>query len=558
MNKFFKELIILTALLFLFVSISFTWQVNGNNDLIGMLNSGGNASTASGVYENDGSFGSFVSASVVSTYDLNSGFLPNVNNLPLSILTFPLNNSTTVTAQPTFQWDYSDADSHTQRGFLVELSTDVNFSIVNYTSGETNSANKFWQISMIDAATYYWRVKVKDDPWDEWSLRGATNKVIVITKLLDTIKSLQPSGIFLTVANNKPTISWDVPVNNVNNTICDDQSTFRVYRSTEIFTDWKMVGTVSYTGLHLYNWTDTSLTLPTNTVESSPAIPNTNVYYYKVTCVDKDGNESADSMIQDSSNDFNLISVSTDTRMIVAIPSSVSKDLYKENNPIKDNIIILSQEIPNDLDDYNILKSYDIYPAKASNLKRLPYMSFNEALVRVVWQFGDSSSVTSSSVLSHVIKNNISSNLASLYDNQFSLYWNNGNEWIKLGKDSFNGALSFRTARLGKYMVKQALKAQSFTLNKVYPTIFTPNGDNRNDCVEFQFENPKDSPVSGSIYDLRGRFVAKLKSGFNKNSLRWDGLMDSGSLATPGTYIYQIEAKGSDSKVVNGVIILAQ
>lgn len=128
----------------------------------------------------------------------------------------------------------------------------------------------------------------------------------------------------------------------------------------------------------------------------------------------------------------------------------------------------------------------------------------------------------------------------------------------KLSNEIKDGSLTTYSNRLGKYMVKQSIRSTSFVLNKVYPQTFTPNGDNRNDYVEFQFENPTDSNPQGKIFDLRGALVAELVKGDNYNSLIWDGRINQGEIAPPGVYIYQIEVTGTESKVFNGIVILAK
>ena len=82
--------------------------------------------------------------------------------------------------------------------------------------------------------------------------------------------------------------------------------------------------------------------------------------------------------------------------------------------------------------------------------------------------------------------------------------------------------------------------------------MLTPNGDGKNDFVVFTFNNPKDSQVTGKIYDLQGRLVAEMSPGPVSNSLEWNG--KAGGQAVPGgIYIYQIQAEG---KTFNGTIVV--
>lgn len=113
-------------------------------------------------------------------------------------------------------------------------------------------------------------------------------------------------------------------------------------------------------------------------------------------------------------------------------------------------------------------------------------------------------------------------------------------------------------AQAENYAMRGALETTTFTLTKVYPQVFSPNGDRRNDHAEFQFENPRDANPVGKIYDLYGAVVAELKKGDAYDALVWDGTTTSGSIAPPGVYVYQIEVTGSESKVISGVIVLAK
>ena len=67
------------------------------------------------------------------------------------------------------------------------------------------------------------------------------------------------------------------------------------------------------------------------------------------------------------------------------------------------------------------------------------------------------------------------------------IFWFNDIEFIKLGGavDDASGIVSLKTARpLGRYQVRNVLRATDFTLNQLTPRkIFTPNGDGVNDEI---------------------------------------------------------------------------
>lgn len=94
----------------------------------------------------------------------------------------------------------------------------------------------------------------------------------------------------------------------------------------------------------------------------------------------------------------------------------------------------------------------------------------------------------------------------------------------------------------------------NFELSRVLPDkIITPNGDGINDEVNFIFANPKESIVSGCVYDITGALVADLVWSGDNSSLKWDGRDKNSNVVREGIYIYQIRAEG---KAVNGIVIV--
>ncbi len=94
---------------------------------------------------------------------------------------------------------------------------------------------------------------------------------------------------------------------------------------------------------------------------------------------------------------------------------------------------------------------------------------------------------------------------------------------------------------------------------KVRPDkIFTPNGDGWNDYLEIQYDNPYDAIVSGKIYDIKGRLVAKMVKEESKERLTWDGKDLNNNSVAGGLYIYQVEVTGPENKVFKGTIVLVR
>ena len=101
------------------------------------------------------------------------------------------------------------------------------------------------------------------------------------------------------------------------------------------------------------------------------------------------------------------------------------------------------------------------------------------------------------------------------------------------------------------------MRATSFEFVQVWPKkIFTPNRDGINDEINFLFENPKLSVLTGKVYDIHGAYVADLAPGADPfTSLVWDGKGKGGGSVRKGIYIFQIKCEG---KVYNGTVVVAR
>ena len=127
---------------------------------------------------------------------------------------------------------------------------------------------------------------------------------------------------------------------------------------------------------------------------------------------------------------------------------------------------------------------------------------------------------------------------------------------LKCPPDETFQNITVKSHRLGKYRVQQSLRTNRFELVQIWPTnVFTPNGDGVNDEINFIIDNPKESIVSGEIYDINGVFMNELSPGKDNFSLFWDGKDKDGDFCRKGIYIYQIKAEG---KIINGTVILAK
>lgn len=80
----------------------------------------------------------------------------------------------------------------------------------------------------------------------------------------------------------------------------------------------------------------------------------------------------------------------------------------------------------------------------------------------------------------------------------------------------------------------------------------TPNGDRKNDEAVFTFSNPRDSQVSGTVYDLKGAKVADMSAGPGTNQLKWDPKASIAEVRS-GLYLYVLWAEG---RSFSGVLVV--
>jgi hypothetical protein len=117
--------------------------------------------------------------------DVAEGFEPCVNNPPYVTLDQSLTNLVTDYITPTFLWNYFDYYSNQQDGFKLDISTSQDFATIFMTSGDSTSANSYWNTA--NASTFvpqgicFWRVKARDNPFDEWSAYSSTFTLTIDT-----------------------------------------------------------------------------------------------------------------------------------------------------------------------------------------------------------------------------------------------------------------------------------------------------------------------------------------------------------------------------------------
>jgi hypothetical protein len=109
-----------------------------------------------------------------------------------------------------------------------------------------------------------------------------------------------------------------------------------------------------------------------------------------------------------------------------------------------------------------------------------------------------------------------------------------GNYSYRLKQIDFDGSFTYTN----EIEIFVDLTPQNFDLSQNYPNPFNP-------ATTIQFQVPKASDVTIKIYDMLGQevrslFAAQVQAG--KYSVNWDGLNNSGSKMSSGTYIYRMTA----------------
>ncbi len=128
----------------------------------------------------------------------------------------------------------------------------------------------------------------------------------------------------------------------------------------------------------------------------------------------------------------------------------------------------------------------------------------------------------------------------------------------KLIRILLTGTLAFSSLVAISPSLHATVTLGSLTLTSVKCRIFTPNGDGKNDKARFEFDNPEQLPVTGTVYDLSGARVSDLQPQPGAEptaALLWDGKSSDGQTVAGGIYIYQIVFEG---KTATGTVVVAR
>ncbi|OVE77936.1 hypothetical protein BVX98_01675 [bacterium F11] len=465
--------------------------------------------------------------STVTVSEVSFFFLDTANIPPLSFdLLTPSHQAILNLRQPTFTWETAvEIDLNDVATYLAEISTHNDLSNPVVSQGSITDTE--WKTSSFlnENTTYYWRVTATDVD----SLTTQSDNIFQF--FIPILNRLQPPGGIkgsFSVDLSSWTLEWTLPIENRDGTTATDLTGFHIYRSL----DSELIGT-----------SNPVATVSSNTTSWIDGSVNGTSYFYMVRSFDDSNIESYNSAIVEAKEDPIHVVYSEDLGLRIMMSSAAaSKLLYPTDGKVK-RISISEGGPPSG----KTLISYSISIENDSD--RTPIGDF---------QFDHPISLS----FSVDTLSNRASSLQALATpfvaGETAIYWHNGVENVKLGGtvDATNNWLSLNTIRTGNFQVKQVIRAASAEILQIWPKkIFTPNGDGVNDTINFSLDNPKDSSLSGKIFNLHGAHVANLTTGSDGSSLYWDGRRKGGNMAPKGIYLYQIEVDGNQ---MSGTIVVAR
>jgi len=395
----------------------------------------------------------------------------------------------------------------------------------------THPTTKYEDTGLTNDTTYYYVLKAVDTTD---LVSDASNEVWARPSL----RPREPCGVKGTLVDSGKhiRIQWKAVTRNEDGSSCTDLEQYRIYRSTSLVGFG--VDAREAVAESVLAWNETE-----NIIGKT--------YYYKVRAADIGGVESADSMIimvQDGK--VNVIALAEDMQARLLIPEELTDVLYKGSNSFNDDLIIKVEKVEEEESKDKVISCYEYKVFKGHNngsLEEIKTFSFAKpkASVSLSYEITTHGMVQGTSIRT------------SQAGTQLALFWFNGIEWVKLGAkvDTVERAFTIKTEKLGMYEIKESFAATEFTLNKVWPRIFTPNNDGLNDAVYFEYANPNNRGVVCRIFDVRGALVRQLDIGQTETSFAWDGKDEKGKVVSSGVYLYQLEAEG---KVINGTVVVAK
>jgi len=409
------------------------------------------------------------------------------------------------TNTPSLDWaDTTDPDPSESVSYTVQYSSSPDFSVKVSSSGLGVSAYSI-TANLAAGVTWYWRVYATGS--DSLARCAATNYFFISPD----VRPMAPAGLIAEASADKTraTLSWQAVTSNEDGSALTNAAGYAIYRAyllEDVFT----VSASTAVAAGVLSWTDCDVYGRT--------------IHYIARARNANGTESAASPVAKTGAEDSAVSYSADMSASVAVPleivySSITISLER----------ILGQQ------DAGVRAAYRLSATDAEG--RALDVVFP---VPVTISFAVSPAAVSAAPGSENL--------------DCAVFWNNGVEWINLGGDPAGAEITVKTARLGDYQVRTALRAAGFNVLSAWPKIITPNGDGINDEFNYTFENTTASRAEGMIFGIGGERVASMASKTD-SWLAWQGSDDNGSALPPGLYIYQVRCGAS---VYNGTVVIAR
>ena len=502
-------------------SVTLTWQdfASPNLQYIVQISTGGpfaipdssqtalSTATFTGLTANQ-----FVQARVEAINSLDG----NVSAWSATITTYtlanvPINLSSTSVAQTSvgLQWGANGNPAGTS--YQLERSTDG----INFTPVVTQTELSFTDIALLPGTVYQYRVRALNGAGAPTAYDGP----IQVQTLGSPIMPKRPIGL------------WGERVSAGVNTFTVTFHWRPVTQRTDGSALTNLAGYQVYTTQNLLSARETWTLKTVSPTENWPTtVPSDAVTYYTFRTIDTSGLVSDWSDIMDDSVDLNHIFVASDNTSRAVLPQAPANALRREFNNYGADLTLTWTDLPAD-ETGRVVRSMECQIMNEETNNPVTDLFFNPALLRVVMAYAvQNGQVVAGAPAVPPASNGAPSDInlllprvpvisAAQADTQLSLFWYDGNEWSKVGGqvDSADTTLSLTGNHGGRFQIRAATRP-GLTLTRVYPRIFTPNGDGWNDKVIFLFDNPELVPISGKVYDISGSFVANLQTGPNPDS----------------------------------------
>ncbi len=431
-------------------------------------------------------------------------------------------------------WDGNGNPSVTV--FSIERSSDgITFASVASTTDVTYN-----DVGITPGVTYEYRVRALN----VLNVPTAYTNTITLTTPGTTSVPRTPPGLTAVrtqtgAATFQLNFQWHPVTLRTDGTALTNLTGYQIFQSTSLLTprsQWVLVTTVTTEG-----WTTTT---------------DGSVSYYAWKTIDTNGETSDWSQVLDDSGDLNHFFMASDFVSRLQLPGSAAKILLRGNNHYGSDLDISVTEVTAD-ETGRVAKSLQFQITNYDTENEVTDLLFDPPVMRGIIAY----SVQNGNVVAGAIRAGaLSMPVISAADaaQQLSLFWFNGNEWVKTTGvvNTGDNTMSFTGSRAGRYQIRAASHVSGLTLTRVYPRIITPNGDGWNDKAIFQFDNPQLLPLSGKVYDISDAFVASLAPGPDADTtLEWDGKDSGGKVVPGGIYMYQISVGGTPQ---SGTVVVAR